>query len=433
MKFNSTNGLIDPTDFRSAVIHGLAPDGGLYFPEQIPTLENEWINHLAEKSLHDIAMQILTPFVKDVLSEKELERIVFDTFYFKIPLVNVHGNIFTLELFHGPTLAFKDVGARFMSRCLKQFRDEKDVVVLVATSGDTGSAVANGFLGVDGVEVVVLYPAGKVSPLQEKQFATLGKNTTAIAIDGTFDNCQAIVKKAFADSELNQEMQLSSANSINIARWLPQSIYFGWLAAQAKKLNPEARIHVSVPSGNFGNLTAGLLAQKMGIPIDLFVAATNVNDVVPEYLITGEYKTRKSVETVANAMDVGAPSNFVRLLSIFENDHGKIRNEIKGARFTDDEIREAIKMVDQKHNYLLDPHGAVGYLSIAEQAASQPDDLFVFLETAHPAKFGSVVQHSTGKAPQIPDRLQVFAERKVISIPMDNNYQHFKDFLLKSY
>jgi threonine synthase len=375
---------------------------------------------------------MMRPFVADDIEEDDLRQIVEETLSFEIPIKKVTDDIYTLELFHGPTLAFKDVGARFMSRCLAHFsEDSHNVTVLVATSGDTGSAVANGFLGVDGVDVIVLYPKGKVSKLQEKQFATLGNNITAIAVDGVFDDCQKLVKEAFLDHELRNALHLSSANSINLARWLPQSIYYGLMVPQMRKLaGSEKEIVVSVPSGNFGNLTAGILAQKMGIPIRRFISATNANDVVPEFLSSGVYRPRPSVETIANAMDVGAPSNFSRLMELYDGSVSNVQNHLKGYAFDDQTIKATMAEVYTKYGYLLDPHGATGFKALKLDGLDS-NEVGVFIETAHPAKFGHTVSHAIGESPEIPPRLQKFADREVISRPMQNDFKEFKSFLLK--
>ncbi len=431
MRFFSTERNAPDLDFRDAVIQGLAPDNGLYFPKFIPKLGNEVLSQLDELSPVDVGFYMMRPFVSDNIREEELYSILQETLSFEIPVVQITEQIYTLELFHGPTLAFKDIGARFMSRCLGHFLDKGDkVTVLVATSGDTGSAVANGFLGVDGIEVVVLYPRGKVSKIQEKQFATLGENITAIAIDGVFDDCQKLVKTAFLDKELNAKLRLSSANSINLARWLPQSIYYALLVPQLRKLaGSTIDIVVSVPSGNFGNLTAGILAQRMGIPIRRFIAATNANNVVPEFLETGIYRPRPSVQTVANAMDVGNPSNFARLVELYGGDTEEIRKDLRGYYYANGEILQSIMDVSDDYRYTLDPHGATGYLSLKEDHLDE-NEVGIFIETAHPAKFGETVEQATGMFPDVPERLRAFAEREIVSIPMGNDFRAFREFLL---
>jgi threonine synthase len=434
MKFFSTNREAPELSFQDAVVMGLAPDNGLYFPKQIPKLGKEVLNQLDHLKPHEIGFYMMRPFVSENLDEEELIEILEETLSFQIPIQQITEQIFTLELFHGPTLAFKDVGARFMSRCMAHFsEDSHNVTVLVATSGDTGSAVANGFLGVDGVDVIVLYPKGKVSKLQEKQFATLGKNITAIAVDGVFDDCQKLVKDAFLDHELRNALHLSSANSINLARWLPQSIYYGLLVPQMRKLvGSEKEIVVSVPSGNFGNLTAGILAQKMGIPIRRFISATNANDVVPEFLSSGVYRPRPSVETIANAMDVGAPSNFSRLLELYDGSIPNVQNHLKGYAFDDQTIKATMAEVYNKSGYLLDPHGATGFKAL-EIDGLDSNEVGVFIETAHPAKFGKTVEEAASVTVEIPERLKIFANREVVSIEMENDFGTFKSFLKKLY
>ncbi|MEP6677602.1 MAG: threonine synthase, partial [Ferruginibacter sp.] len=346
MKFHSTNKSTLPVSFKEAVLKGQAPDKGLYFPESIPVLPGEFYNILPELSLPEIANTVMFPFVKEDIDADTLKELTSEVFDFDIPLIQLEKNIYALELFHGPTAAFKDIGARFMSKCLEKFSEgNKEITVLVATSGDTGSAVANGFLNVPGIKVVILYPDGKVSPLQEKQFTSLGENITAIAINGTFDDCQALVKKSFADDELNKSMQLSSANSINIARWLPQSVYYFYAVSQLMKAHNTKEIVLAVPSGNFGNLAAGLLGKKMGLPVKYFIAATNLNKIVPDYLSSGNYQPLPSVTTIANAMDVGDPSNFVRIMELYGHDFNSIAKDIKGYYCTDEQIRSAIATV----------------------------------------------------------------------------------------
>lgn len=400
MKFFSTNNKEHVLTFREAVIQGLAPDKGLYFPKEIPVLSKEFYQMISSKTLPEIAFEVLYPFVKDDIPKLDFIEIVTDVFNFEIPLVNVNENIYSLELFHGPTCAFKDVGARFMSRCLGYFSKEK-VTVLVATSGDTGSAVANGFYEVEGVDVVLLYPSKKISHIQEMQLTTLGKNITALEVEGVFDDCQDMVKAAFMNKELTKKMFLTSANSINIARWLPQSIYFHWAYAQLKDKSKD--IVVCVPSGNFGNITAGMLAYKMGLPIHRFIAATNNNDIVPEYLKSGEFHPKKSVQTLANAMDVGNPSNFVRMLALFNNDYAIISQLVQGISKTDDQIKSTIKSCKDNTGYTLDPHGAVAYESL--QDLIKENEQGIFLETAHPAKFGEVVEVCIAGKIDIPQRL----------------------------
>lgn len=428
MKFYSTNKSSAPLSFKKAVLKGQAPDGGLYFPESIPVLPKDFYTGLPDLTLPQIAAGVLASFVEDDIAGTTLISTVEDVFDFNIPLVKLDTDIYSLELFHGPTCAFKDVGARFMSRCLSIFTpSDKKTTVLVATSGDTGSAVANGFLDAANVEVVILYPAGKVSPLQEKQFASLGKNITAIAINGTFDDCQALVKKAFADQQLNKDLVLSSANSINVARWLPQSVYYFHAIGQLmKKGNKKAPVF-AVPSGNYGNLAAGLLAKKMGLPVKYFIAATNMNNIVPEYLETGSFHPRPSIATIANAMDVGNPSNFVRIIELYGNDFPAINRDIKGFHCSDEEIKETIASVFSNNDYVLDPHGAIGYNAL--QKIKEVDEAGIFLETASPAKFPESVEPVIGEKIPLPVSLQQFVEREVNSIPMKNDYNELKALL----
>ncbi|MDR2773843.1 MAG: threonine synthase, partial [Tannerella sp.] len=396
MQYYSTNKQSPLTGLENVVIKGLAGDRGLYMPERIPSIDADVIATMKDKSFREIADIVAQAFFGDDMDSQSLSDIVYDTLSFETPVVHVDDNIYSLELFHGPTLAFKDVGARFMARMLSHFILRKgldrEVNVLVATSGDTGGAVANGFLGVAGINVFVLYPKGKVSPLQERQFTTLGNNITALEINGTFDDCQALVKAAFIDDELNKYMQLTSANSINVARFLPQSFYYFDAYAQLDKTGKSDSLVVCVPSGNFGNLTAGLFACKMGLPIKHFIAANNRNDVFFEYLRTGNYNPRPSIETYANAMDVGNPSNFARILDLFGNSHRQIAALISGYRYANEQIAETIRKVYNTCRYLLDPHGACGYQALAD-CGLKPGETGLFLETAHPAKFKETVDH----------------------------------------
>jgi len=428
MKFYSTNSSKHFVSLQEAVIKGLAPDNGLYMPERIPTFSQEFINSLSEKSFREIAFAVAKEFVGEDVSSDQLKSIIDHTISFDAPLVEVEKNIFALELFHGPTLAFKDFGARFMSQMLGHFakQQNREIVILVATSGDTGSAVANGFLGVDGTRVIVLYPKGKVSDIQEKQFTTLGKNITALEVNGTFDDCQRLVKQAFLDQELNQKFFLTSANSINIARLIPQSFYYFYAWSRLPKNN---NVVFSIPSGNFGNLTAGLIAKRMGLPIQHFIAATNINDIVPHYLITKEFQPRSSASTISNAMDVGNPSNFARMLNLFEDDHSKMKNLITGCSFTDEETRDAMKKVFKKANYTLDPHGAIGYLGLKKYQSQSPETVGVFLETAHPAKFLDVVESTLQTKVEIPDGLKFFLSKKKTSISCNADFNSFKSVL----
>ena len=433
MRYYSTNNTSLKVSLKEAVIKGLAADNGLFMPEKIVAFDSLFFETIDALSFQEIAFAVAKKFFSEVISDTDLKTIVFDTLQFDCPVVKVTESIYSLELFHGPTLAFKDVGARFMARLLNYFlgKSEKDVNVLVATSGDTGSAVANGFLGVPGIKVFVLYPKGKVSDIQESQFTTLGKNITALEIDGTFDDCQHLVKTAFLDTELNKSMQLTSANSINVARFLPQSFYYFNAYARLKEQNAlkNKKLVVSVPSGNFGNLTAGLFAREMGLPVEMFLAANNSNDVVYNYLQTGLYKPKSSVETLANAMDVGAPSNFARILDLYNHSYSTISGIIKGARFSDAAIKRIIRNVYETSGYLCDPHGACGFEALAEHL--NENQLGLFLETAHPAKFKNVVEEIVGKNKvPIPEKLAGFLKREKMRISLNNDFQEFKNFLL---
>ena len=449
MKYYSTNHKAPLASLQQTVEQGLAPDRGLYMPERLNLLPNTFFEHIEEMSFQELSFEVARALFGEDVNHNDLRRIVYDTLNFETPVVKVRDNIHALELFHGPTLAFKDVGARFMARLLQYFirKDQTEtasaphrVNVLVATSGDTGSAVANGFLGVDGIHVYVLYPKGKVSHIQESQFTTLGQNITALEVDGVFDDCQALVKSAFMDDELKRHMTLTSANSINVARFLPQAFYYFNAFAQLKRkgmLNIAANskgqlvsnLVFCVPSGNFGNATAGLVAAHMGLPVKHFIAANNANSVFYNYLRTGLYKPQASKQTIANAMDVGAPSNFARIIDLYDNQWAKIKNDIGGATYTDDHIRRTMKTCYDTTNYVLDPHGACGYQALCEQL--QPDETGVFLETAHPAKFKETVDTVDGIDITIPPRLRQFMEGKKQSIPMTHRFDDFKQFLLQ--
>jgi threonine synthase len=435
MIYYSTNRQSPPATLEDVVIRSLAGDKGLYMPERIPALDGEIIRSLKDRSFHEIAFIVAESFFGEDVEADVLAAIVADTLSFGTPVVHVHDSIYCLELFHGPTLAFKDVGARFMARLLGHFIRrkgiEQTVNVLVATSGDTGSAVANGFLGVEGIRVFVLYPKGKVSPIQECQFATLGQNITSLEIDGTFDDCQALVKAAFADRDLNGRMQLSSANSINVARLLPQSFYYFNAYAQLDRMDKAGELIVCVPSGNFGNLAAGLFAARMGLPVKRFIAANNRNDVFFAYLKTGKYEPRPSAATIANAMDVGNPSNFARILDLFGHDHKAITQSIAGYRYDDEEIARTMRRVFRNCNYLLDPHGACGYQALNDFHL-QPHQTGLFLETAHPAKFKETADRILNENIAIPAKLQAFMKGKKQSISMGNDFGGFKDFLMGS-
>ncbi len=433
MKYYSTNKNTHDVSLKEAVVKGLAADNGLFMPERIGKFEPVFFENIQKLSFQEVAFEVAKKFFVDEVDEKQLKEIVYDTLQFDCPVVKVKDNIYSLELFHGPTLAFKDVGARFMARLLNYFLGKKEsrVNVLVATSGDTGSAVANGFLGVEGIHVFVLYPKGKVSKIQESQFTTLGENITALEIDGNFDDCQRLVKTAFLDEMLNKKMVLTSANSINVARFLPQAFYYFNAYARLKEAGvlADREVVVSVPSGNFGNLTAGLFAREMGLPVQQFLAANNENDVVFEYLKTGNYNPRPSVETIANAMDVGAPSNFARILDLYNNSHAIISSLIKGYRYSDAQIRNVLKTVYIETGYLCDPHGACGYQALAEHL--KENQIGVFLETAHPAKFIETVEEIVGKGNvQLPEKLSEFMKGTKQSIRLDNSFLRFKDFLM---
>ena len=435
MKYYSTNHQTQPTSLAEAVTTGLAPDRGLYMPEQIKTLPQDFFENIQGMTFQQIACRVAENFFGEDIATDDLHKIVCDTLAFDCPVVNVGGDIWTLELFHGPTLAFKDVGARFMARMLAHFsksagcaEGKGDVNVLVATSGDTGSAVANGFLGVDGVHVFVLYPKGKVSPIQECQFTTLGRNITALEVDGTFDDCQALVKDAFADQELNGRLCLTSANSINVARFLPQAFYYFNAYARMKERGLAENLVFCVPSGNFGNITAGLFAKRMGLPVKSFIAANNANDVFLEYLRTGEYNPRPSIQTIANAMDVGAPSNFARILDLFGNSHEDICKVISGAAYTDAEISKAITDCHKTYGYTLDPHGACGWLALRDNL--REGETGVFLETAHPAKFKDTVEQAIGESVTLPSRLEAFTHGEKQSVAMTAAFADFKRYLL---
>jgi len=438
MNYYSTNGKAPLATLEKAVVKGLAEDKGLYMPERIKPLPQTFFDHIENLSFQEIAYTVADAFFGEDVDAASLKQIVYDTLAFDCPCVRVTDTIYSLELFHGPTLAFKDVGARFMARLLQYFLKKEgkgQVNVLVATSGDTGSAVANGFLGVDGIHVYVLYPKGKVSPIQECQFTTLGQNITAIEVDGVFDDCQALVKNAFMDAELNQHMALTSANSINVARFLPQSFYYFYAYAQMKRALKERgeadRIKdlvVCVPSGNFGNICSALFGKKMGLPVKRFIAANNANDIFYKYLQTGQYCPKPSVQTIANAMDVGDPSNFARIYDLYGKDHAAICADISGATYTDAQIAETIREVKAATGYICDPHGACGYRALQE--GLQPGEVGVFLETAHPAKFKDTVDKILNDDIAIPSKLQAFMQGQKQSVPMGKDFAGFKAFLL---
>jgi threonine synthase len=431
MKYYSLNKQSPVVDFAAATILGQAPDKGLYFPETIPQVSKNLIDNIDQYSNEEIAFEIIAPYIGDAIPKNVLENIVSETVNFEIPLVKITDDIFSLELFHGPTLAFKDVGARFMSCCLGYFaKDNKEkVTVLVATSGDTGGAVANGFYNVDGVDVVILYPSGKVSSVQEKQLTTLGKNIHALEVDGTFDECQQMVKAVFVDVELNQKIKLTSANSINVARWLPQQFYYFYLWKQWNdKTNPPV---VTVPSGNFGNICAGLLAQQSGLPIKHFIAACNANNTVPEFLQSGNYQPKKSVATISNAMDVGDPSNFIRIMEIFHQQIDGLKRTLNGYTISDDETKATLISVFEKNNYLLDPHGAVAYNALQQYQAQHPDAKGVIFETAHPVKFYDVIEPLINQTVPVPEALAKQIKKEKVSTKIGANTNELKDFLLR--
>ncbi len=426
MNYYSLNKKSPKVSFQKAVVNGLAPDRGLYFPENITPLDKDFIQNIGEYSNEEIAYQAIKQFVGNEIPTETLQQIIKETLSFDFPVVEIEENVGTLELFHGPTMAFKDVGARFMARCLGYFNrnNNNKVTVLVATSGDTGGAVADGFLGVKGVEVVILYPSGKVSDIQEKQLTTLGQNITALEVDGVFDDCQDMVKTAFLDTEIHRV--LTSANSINIARWLPQMFYFFFAYKQVCKQNKE--VTFSVPSGNFGNICAGIMAQKLGLPIKHFVAATNVNDTVPNYLQDGVYNPKPSKATISNAMDVGNPSNFIRIQELFNNDLEALKNTFSSYSFTDEETREAMKVIYKNSNYIADPHGAIGYLGAKEYLKNNSDALCLFLETAHPVKFLDVVEGTLDLQVAIPEKIQSIMNKKKRAVEV-SSYEDLKIFL----
>lgn len=430
MKFYSTNNSEHQVGLAEAVIKGLAPDQGLYMPMVIPQLAPELLAKFPEMSFREIGYEVIGALFSEDLNKDQIKNLVDHTLVFDAPLVKVEEDIYSLELFHGPTLAFKDFGARFCSKLMSLLLADSDkkVRVLVATSGDTGSAVANGFLGVEGVEVIILFPKGKVSELQEKQFTTLGQNITSLEVDGVFDDCQRMVKDAFLDAELNENLLLTSANSINIARWIPQALYYFYAISRLPKTGK--KIVFSVPSGNFGNLAAGILAQRMGLAIDHFVAATNLNKVVPEFLAGSEFKSIASIQTVSNSMDVGNPSNFPRLLALYGGDEDLLKANVDGFFYDDEQTIEAIQKV-KKEGYILDPHGAVGYLGLLDFMSKNPGYLGVFLETAHPGKFRDVVEKALGEKVILPERLSQFLKGEKKVIPMGKEFGEFKEFLKK--
>jgi len=427
MKFYSTNNKDHKVSLKEAVIKGLAPDQGLYMPENIPQLPAAFFEKLPGMSFREIGYEVIGKIFGEDLTKEQIKDLVDHTLSFEAPIVKVEEDVYTLELFHGPTLAFKDFGARFCSKLMSLLVKDEKVRVLVATSGDTGSAVANGFYKVPGVEVIILYPSGKVSALQEKQFTTLGENVTALEVDGVFDDCQRMVKEAFLDKELNDKMLLTSANSINIARWIPQCLYYFFAYSQLPEQKGE--VVFSVPSGNFGNIAAGMLAQQMGLPIAKFIAATNINKVVPDYLKGIPFKPRPSLQTISNSMDVGNPSNFYRLLALYGNDEDVLKQNVQGYFFDDETTREAMKEVKDVSGYLMDPHGAVAYLGLKEYMEDHEGVTGVFLETAHPGKFRDVVEEVHQEEVVLPERLAAFLEGVKKSAPLENDFAAFKKYL----
>ncbi|MBY0378840.1 MAG: threonine synthase [Burkholderiales bacterium] len=429
MKLHSTKNSHQLVSFKEAIFNCLPLDNGLYVPSYIPKLSDDFIKNIANYSLVEMAQEISFTLIGDDIPKTQLNKIVETAIDFPLPIVHIHDNIYSLELYHGPTLAFKDFGARFTAQVMSYFLniEQKQITILVATSGDTGSAVANGFLGLDGITVIILYPSGKISQIQEQQLTTLSNNIIALEVKGTFDDCQKMVKSAFLDSELSQKLNLASANSINISRLIPQSFYYFYAYSKLSNNN----VVVSVPSGNFGNLCAGILAKKMGLPINLFLAATNINDIIPQYLTTGIFNPRPSKQTIANAMDVGNPSNYARLKYFYDDNISKIRDDLKGYRYTDDEIRIAITQVYNKHRYILDPHGAIAYLALLDynKIAKHPYN-GIFLETAHPAKFKDQVDGVLGLDIEIPNSLTQVIKKQKHSIVLNPNFAELKTLLI---
>lgn len=418
--------------FADAVIRGLAPDRGLYFPQHTHRLTETFLKDLENKSSIEIGFEVMRPFVGGTIPDAHLKKIVEDTLCFDFPLVPIHKNVSTLELFHGPTMAFKDVGARFMARSIGYFNEQepKKVTVLVATSGDTGGAVASGFLGIEGTEVIILYPKGKVSHIQELQLTTNGNNIKAVEIDGVFDDCQEIVKTAFLDEDLKKTYNLTSANSINVARWLPQSLYFFFAYQQMKKKGIDKKLVLSVPSGNFGNICAGIVANRLGLPIHHFIASTNINDTVPRYLQTSQYRPSASKQTISNAMDVGNPSNFIRIESLYENNFDALKQQFSSYAFDDNQTRMALSDLYSNHDYVADPHGAVGYLGLQKYMLKNPDVYGVFLETAHPIKFRDVVEETLNVRLDIPEQIQHILDKTSKKTAL-KGYDAFKEYLLQ--
>jgi threonine synthase len=431
MIYYSLNHQSSNVSFAEATVKGQAPDKGLYFPERVPTLSKEFIQNIRNYSKEEIGFTVIKPYVGESIPDEVLQQIVTETINFDFPLLKITENISSLELFHGPTLAFKDVGARFMSRCLGYFNRNSNhhTTVLVATSGDTGGAVANGFLGVEGVDVIILYPSGKVSPIQELQLTTLGQNITAIEVKGNFDDCQAIVKQAFIDDDLNKKYSLTSANSINVARWLPQQLYYFFAYQQWQY---EESPIICVPSGNFGNICAGIVAYISGLPVKHFIAACNANDTVPEFLQTGKYTAKQAVATISNAMDVGNPSNFVRILELFAQKIENLKSIFSSVSVDDAITKATIKEVFEKYNYLLDPHGAVAYKAINDYIQDHPNDKGFILETAHPVKFPDTVEEVTGITIKIPENVQHLLSKSKKSVMLNSSFKAFKDWMMQA-
>ena len=429
MNYYSLNHKAPNVSFQEAVVMGIAPDRGLYFPANINPLPKEFFDNIESYSNNEIAYELIKQFIGDEIPKNDLIEIIADTLNFEFPLVEIENNVFSLELFHGPTMAFKDVGARFMARCLSYFNKNKtnEITVLVATSGDTGGAVASGFLNVKDVNVVILYPSGKVSDVQEKQLTTLGKNIKALEVKGVFDDCQEMVKTAFLDSGFTGKIQLTSANSINVARCLPQMFYFAFAYKQLK--NKQKDIIFSIPSGNFGNICAGMMAQKLGLPIKHFIAATNENRVVPNYMQSGNYIPLKSVQTISNAMDVGNPSNFIRIQNIYGNDFEELKNYLSSYSFSDDETREAMLKIYKNSGYITDPHGAIGYLGLKKYLKENSDMQGIFLETAHPVKFLDVIEPVINKKIELPIQIQEIINKSK-EATLISEYEELKKFLL---
>ncbi len=430
MNYYSLNNSAPKVSFKEAVINGIAPDRGLYFPSEIITLPSSFFEEITTLSNHEIAFRAIHQFVKADLPEPVLKEILVQVLDFEFPVVPIDVNTGTLELFHGPTMAFKDVGARFMAQCLGYFskNTSTEVTVLVATSGDTGGAVANGFLGVEGVQVVILYPEGMVSDIQERQLTTLGQNISALKVAGTFDDCQKMVKTAFVDAELLAAKKLTSANSINVARWLPQLFYFLFAFKQAKQKGKE--MVFAVPSGNFGNICAGMVAQKLGMPVKHFIAATNVNDTVPQFMETGKYSPKPSTATISNAMDVGDPSNFIRIQHLYQNNLSLLQQMFSSYSFSDAETKTAMKEIYKDANYIADPHGAVGYLGLKKYQSTHPESYGIFLETAHPVKFLNIVEDTLGVSLEIPPQIQKVMDKEKYATSI-TTYQDLKAYLLK--